>query len=395
MATIYLGRNNQAKKIDNLYVGINDQSKQVVKGYVGINGYSKLFYSREFYNYPQLAFTENFGITRIHYNIDFGAGGSVKSTSNSIDYIYCRNQTRSGKIERSLFLNKFYNRIYLNENSSNFFGTNLQIYYNSFETISEKSIYINSNINVETFLFNKVKNLFSFCSGKGSYSPNLIGNISNCNFINVINMFSGFYLTKVWGAPIISDNTIAMDYAFSGCYYLNGQPTCGNNVIYFNSTYGSCKNLIGSPVCGPEVINMSDCYYNCRKLSGDIAIGEKVKEASYAYYSAGADSTGLILNNLYVGKYNAINLSHCFNSCKIINGDIYILNRQSNLNYIFYGRQGSGIINIHYPLEDITDLYSRIKTTNFLTAGETHTIKESQYIQIGNFLRIYADYIES
>ena len=54
MAIIYLGRNNKAKKIDNLYVGINSQSKQVVKGYIGVNGYSKLFYKKEFYNYPAI-----------------------------------------------------------------------------------------------------------------------------------------------------------------------------------------------------------------------------------------------------------------------------------------------------------------------------------------------------
>ena len=185
MTVIYLGRNNKAKKINDLYVGINSQSKPVVKGYVGVNGYSKLFYKKEFYNYPQLAFIESPGITRISYDIDFGPYQNNVNISNSIDYIYYHDQYRFNKIEASLIFNKFYNRIYLNENSSNFFGTNLNIYYNSFGTLNEKGYIINNNINIETFLFNKVKNLKNFCPGEdgsNGYCPNLVGNISNCNF---------------------------------------------------------------------------------------------------------------------------------------------------------------------------------------------------------------------
>lgn len=44
MAKIYLGQNNQSKKISKIYLGINGQAKTIKKAYIGVNNQSKLFY---------------------------------------------------------------------------------------------------------------------------------------------------------------------------------------------------------------------------------------------------------------------------------------------------------------------------------------------------------------
>ena len=44
MAVMYIGQNNQAKKVKKFYLGINNQSKKVKRAYIGVNGQAKLFY---------------------------------------------------------------------------------------------------------------------------------------------------------------------------------------------------------------------------------------------------------------------------------------------------------------------------------------------------------------
>ena len=44
MAKIYLGQNDQSKKVSKIYLGINGQAKKVKKAYIGVNDQSKLFY---------------------------------------------------------------------------------------------------------------------------------------------------------------------------------------------------------------------------------------------------------------------------------------------------------------------------------------------------------------
>ena len=44
MAVIYIGNNDQAKKVKKFYIGINNQAKKIKRGYIGINGQAKLFY---------------------------------------------------------------------------------------------------------------------------------------------------------------------------------------------------------------------------------------------------------------------------------------------------------------------------------------------------------------
>ena len=344
MAVMYLGRNNQAKKISEMYVGINDQSKRVIKGYVGVNGYSKLFYSK--YLYPTIKYIENPFISTLSFKKSFEFSKQTYKYPESdiitgTDYAYiakaedgtgivCYDPLHGVEDKLDPFIVLYgYDKFYLNENSSNFLAGNLTK-RPALRTLNNLGTYKSSdNINIETFLFNKVENLYNFCNGMGGFNPNLIGNINNCNFINVINMSS----------------------AFINCHQLTGSPICGNKVTNMYRAYYWCDNLTGPPVCNNNVIHMAFTYFNCSKLS----------KANIHFYG----------NNIY----------RCFHNANIY-GNIYLYNYQTDFNDICYNKQGTGQLNIYISsklpiLSHYTKIspkitgYQKIDDHNYLLIGET------------------------
>lgn len=398
MAVIYLGRNNKAKKIDNLYVGINDQSKQVVKGYIGINGYSKLFFNGKFY--PTLKDIKNLGVENSIYTISFNYNYQWDGTFKQYPIIV--DQKEEGTIRRNAhgYITSA-SKIYLYGNCSNLFyiyGPSILYDYN------HKDVWGLCNLE-KYFLFNYVNNISHFLGNTSSSANhyNIIGNLANCNFINVINMAYAFYgCTGLTESPQCGPNVIDMTYAYYNCNNLTKTPKSGLNVTNMRYAYYMCTNITGDPVCGPNVTSFDACYTKCRYLGKNVNIGEKVTSAVSAYMRAGTWNEGLYLNNIIVGKYGAINLSNCFRE-SAVDGDIYILNNSSNITYIFNSRsQSTKIVNIHYPItESITQLHTKLYSVKITSSSETHKVIDGSYIDIRTSsgasynIRIYADYIES
>lgn len=401
MAVIYLGRNNKAKKIDNLYVGINSYSKQVVKGYIGVNGYSKLFFNGKFY--PTLRSKEHLGLMFIdgfNFNDNIVVSGTVvdENTEGTIYRKYSQN------------LNTFHtksSKIYLGKNCSQLFN-NYWPYGPRCADYNERS---NENgamvlLNLEKyFLFNKVEDLSNFFRGPVATRNyvNVTGNLANCNFINIINMAYAFYgCTNLRESPQCGPNVIDMTYAYCNCNNLTKTPKSGPNVTNMRFAYYECTNITGDPACGPNVYRFDSCYGGCRYLGKNVNIGEKVTSAVSAYMRAGTWNEGLYLNNIIVGKYSAIDLSNCFRESNV-DGDICILNNSSNITYIFnYRTQSTKIVNIHYPItESITQLNSKLSSVKITSSSEIHKVIDGSYIDICKSsgasynIRIYADYIES
>ena len=367
MAIMYIGdKSNTPKEIKNFYIGVDGIRKTVIGGWIGVKDTPKLFY----FGVGNDVYLKTIqGITSIFYRplsqID-GPGATYKGLPTETWY-----GSSGGTSKLELCIPEEANNVYLNENSSLFIDD-----YNFF---SEDDIVLN----LENFKFNYVKNLygsfgFEYVDGKGT---KVIGNISKLNLNNVINMSVAFYNTKITGTYFSGPNTTNM-----------------------YSTYENTKYLRLPFACGSKVTNLVRTYRNCRIYGGannEINIGPAVTNCAYAYWSIYPSSasgiTQFYLNKVYT---KASNLAGCFYNVNI-KGDIYLSNSSANIQYIFGLKQGTGIINIHYPKGKITELNTTLSSKKIVNSSETHQIVSSTYIDILSSsgskynVRIYADYVES
>ena len=85
---LYIGNNNQAKKVKKFYIGVNGEAKKVKRGYIGVGGQAKLFYKSSVlpdeYQGVEYIFNEN-GTQYIDVNIY-----PDSNTTIFMDYILTR-----------------------------------------------------------------------------------------------------------------------------------------------------------------------------------------------------------------------------------------------------------------------------------------------------------------
>ena len=262
MAVIYVGNNNQAKKVKKFYIGINNQAKKIKRGYIGINGQAKLFYRSEIVGYFKQQVNNIYNLT---FNTDQGYNHII-NTDNSDGYIWT--DSTSGYIKN---INTECNYIYLYSNATSFF------YFYASSTMKP--------VNIEQLGFDYVTNLTDFQSGGQQDDRSfLYGNIAKIRCDNVINASNAFWNCRnITGNPCSMPNAVLMNNTFIMCTKLKGNPICGSKVTDLRRTYEECQNLTGTPVCGPNVTSMYRTYYNCKKLTGELVCGPKVTTIENAY----------------------------------------------------------------------------------------------------------------
>ena len=460
---IYIGINNQSKKVVKGYIGINGYSKLFYGGEFYPTLYSSN-HSQQQFKKPVLTVVFNISKEIMDYwgpkylSVS-DERGCIIQDPNSYSLWTPYSKIFLGENCWRLFNANYYSTgpmcydEFFETDGNTIVPFNLEKYFLFNKVIDLSNLFytvysLNTKLsditgNLANCNFINVKNMsYSFygCIGL-TESPQCGPNVINmsytyfrCNNLtgspksgpNVINMHNTYYdCNNLTGSPVCGDKVEDMVCTYYGCNNLTGSPVCGPNVINMHYTYTNCRNLTGSPACGPNVTNMRYAYYMCTNITGDpicgpnvicfdacytecrylgknVNIGEKVTSAVSTYMRAGTWNEGLILKNIYVGKYGAINLSNCFRESNV-DGDIYILNNSSNITYIFNSRhQTAKIINIHYPAkETISQVNSRLSSIKITDSSEKHTIVESTYIDIRSNnetpynIRIYADYVES